>query len=43
MCLDWGFVKGGDEALIVSKELPEDDPHLGAADLSNVIDGHDNR
>jgi hypothetical protein len=32
-------ISGGDEALIVSKELPEDDPHLGAADLADAIAG----
>ena len=32
-------VSGGDEALLVSKELPEDDPHLGAQDFHAAIDG----
>eukprot|EP00040_Diaphanoeca_grandis_P044888 m.14021 g.14021 ORF g.14021 m.14021 type:complete len:609 (-) comp9984_c0_seq1:88-1914(-) len=35
------LLSGGDEALIVSKELPEDDPHLGAADLNAVVKGCD--
>jgi hypothetical protein len=34
-------VSGGDEALIVSKELPEDDPHLGASDLRDAVAGYD--
>ena len=33
--------QGGDEALIVSKELPEDDPALGASDLASAIEGCD--
>ena len=32
-------VSGGDEALIVSKELPEDDPHLGASELRDAVAG----
>eukprot|EP00730_Choanoeca_flexa_P000104 TRINITY_DN10045_c0_g1_i2.p1 TRINITY_DN10045_c0_g1~~TRINITY_DN10045_c0_g1_i2.p1 ORF type:complete len:595 (+),score=84.81 TRINITY_DN10045_c0_g1_i2:158-1786(+) len=32
-------ISGGDESLVISNELPEDDPHAGAADLRRATDG----
>jgi N-acetylmuramic acid 6-phosphate (MurNAc-6-P) etherase len=30
------LISGGDESLVISNELPEDDPHAGAHDLENI-------
>ncbi len=30
---------GGDQSLVISNELPEDDPHAGAKDLQALVDG----
>ena len=35
------LIAGGDEALIVSKELPEDDPKLGRDDLAKIVECSD--
>eukprot|EP00047_Mylnosiga_fluctuans_P014772 m.41046 g.41046 ORF g.41046 m.41046 type:complete len:580 (+) comp5649_c0_seq1:190-1929(+) len=31
-------ISGGDDALVLSKELPEDDPHLGMSNLQEITD-----
>ncbi len=33
------LISGGDQSLVISNELPEDDPHAGAADLAAITKG----
>ncbi len=33
------LISGGDQSLVISNELPEDDPHAGAADLIRITEG----
>eukprot|EP00048_Salpingoeca_helianthica_P008418 m.122245 g.122245 ORF g.122245 m.122245 type:complete len:597 (+) comp14596_c2_seq1:44-1834(+) len=32
------LLSGGDEAMVLSKELPEDDPHLGQRELAAIVE-----
>ena len=35
------LISGGDQSLVISNELPEDDPHQGEKDLATLVEGCD--